>query len=84
MWRRCVVVVVLFFFFFKQMTAYEISAGLVGSEMGIRDRARSLRIAGLASPRSTPVVPAHQWTRTSLRIVGLLYPFFLVRPLNSV
>ncbi len=27
-----------FFFFFKQKTAYEISLGLVGSEMCIRDR----------------------------------------------
>ncbi len=30
--------VVVFFFFFKQKTAYEISLGLVGSEMCIRDR----------------------------------------------
>ena len=28
----------VFFFFFKQKTAYEISLGLVGSEMCIRDR----------------------------------------------
>ncbi len=29
------------FFFFKQKTAYEISLGLVGSEIGIRDRRSS-------------------------------------------
>ena len=29
------------FFFFKQKTAYEISLGLVGSEMCIRDRFKS-------------------------------------------
>ena len=34
-------VVVLRFFFFKQKTAYEISACLVGSEMCIRDSAKS-------------------------------------------
>ncbi len=37
-----------FFFFFKQKTAYEISLGLVGSEMCIRDRttrvSRSLNV----------------------------------------
>ena len=35
-----------FFFFFKQKTAYEISLGLVGSEMCIRDRptANPLRV----------------------------------------
>ncbi len=33
--RGCVFV---FFFFFKQMTAYEISACVVGSEMCISDR----------------------------------------------
>ncbi len=32
----------LLFFFFKQKTAYEISLGLVGSEMCIRDSARLL------------------------------------------
>ena len=31
-----------FFFFFKQKTAYEISLGLVGSEMCIRDRVKIL------------------------------------------
>src|SRR5678810_109740 len=35
------IIVGLQFFFFKQKTAYEISACLVGSEMCIRDRARS-------------------------------------------
>ncbi len=41
------------FFFFKQKTAYEISLGLVGSEMCIRDRPRLpgyLHITGLALP----------------------------------
>ena len=32
----------LFVFFFKQKTAYEISLGLVGSEMCIRDRKKLL------------------------------------------
>ena len=36
------------FFFFKQKTAYEISLGLVGSEMCIRDRTQS------AAPAPTP------------------------------
>ena len=31
-----------FFFFFKQKTAYEIMPSLVGSEMCIRDRGRSI------------------------------------------
>ena len=33
------------FFFFKQKTAYEISLGLVGSEMCIRDRAAHVRFS---------------------------------------
>ncbi len=35
-------------FFFKQKTAYEISLGLVGSEMCIRDRATTRVSAKLA------------------------------------
>jgi len=36
-----------FFFFFKQKTAYEIRLSLVGSEMCIRDRRNSGRLAVL-------------------------------------
>eukprot|EP00658_Telonema_sp_P-2_P005310 TRINITY_DN11991_c0_g1_i4.p2 TRINITY_DN11991_c0_g1~~TRINITY_DN11991_c0_g1_i4.p2 ORF type:complete len:137 (+),score=48.85 TRINITY_DN11991_c0_g1_i4:76-486(+) len=36
-----------FFFFFKQKTAYEMLRSLVGSEMCIRDRARSLPLPGI-------------------------------------
>ena len=37
------------FFFFKQKTAYEISLGLVGSEMCIRDRTYTAHITGITS-----------------------------------
>ncbi len=33
-----------FFFFFKQKTAYDVSLGLVGSEMCIRDRIRECEV----------------------------------------
>ncbi len=36
-----------FFFFFKQKTAYEISLGLVGSEMCIRDRTTRVSAGGV-------------------------------------
>ncbi|VTU59884.1 dTDP-4-dehydrorhamnose 3,5-epimerase [Lactobacillus paracasei ATCC 334] [Lacticaseibacillus rhamnosus] len=36
--------IVCFFFFFKRKTAYEISLGLVGSEMCIRDRTKLVRV----------------------------------------
>ena len=39
-----VMVLSVFFFFFKQKTAYEMLRSLVGSEMCIRDRARTIRI----------------------------------------
>ena len=39
----------MIFFFFKQKTAYEISLGLVGSEMCIRDRSWRTALLGRAS-----------------------------------
>ena len=38
-----------FFFFFKQKTAYEMLRSLVGSEMCIRDRFRTMSRKGSAS-----------------------------------
>ena len=48
------------FFFFKQKTAYEISLGLVGSEMCIRDRQRTIDSL-IEKVESMLANPEHPW-----------------------
>ncbi|WP_254380355.1 MFS transporter, partial [Corallococcus exiguus] len=62
------------FFFFKQKTAYEVGSGLVGSEMGIRDRVTPClsALVSLHAPmeQQGAVLGAYQASGSLGRIIG--------------